>query len=51
MPSNQPFHLAPHNLLTRPISLSLESIFEMYEDMAKMGNLPRPKVGAARPMV
>lgn len=30
---------------------TLESVFEMYEEMAKMGILPRPKVAAARPMV
>ncbi|KAK4553677.1 hypothetical protein LTR86_009175 [Recurvomyces mirabilis] len=30
---------------------SMESVFEMYQDMAKMGVLPRPKADAARPMI
>ncbi|TKA33107.1 hypothetical protein B0A50_00660 [Salinomyces thailandicus] len=30
---------------------TMESVFEMYCDMAKMGLLPRPKVEAARPMI
>ena len=30
---------------------TMESVFEMYKDMAKMGTLPGPKVEAARPMI
>lgn len=30
---------------------TMESVFEMYKDMAKMGVLPGPKVEAARPMI
>lgn len=28
-----------------------ESVFEMYQDLAKMGVIPPPKVDAARPMI
>ncbi|KAI7152229.1 hypothetical protein KC349_g9061 [Hortaea werneckii] len=30
---------------------TMESVFEMYQDMAKLGIIPAPKVDAARPMV
>lgn len=30
---------------------TMESVFEMYQDMAKMGILPAPKVDAAKPMI
>jgi hypothetical protein len=29
----------------------MESVFEMYQDLAKMGVIPAPKVEAARPMI
>ncbi|KAK4897782.1 hypothetical protein LTR27_004554 [Elasticomyces elasticus] len=30
---------------------SMESVFEMYQEMAKMGVIPAPKVDAAKPMI
>ena len=30
---------------------SMESVFEMYQDMAKMGVIPGPKVESANPMI
>jgi hypothetical protein len=30
---------------------TMESVFEMYQDLAKMGVIPPPKVEAARPMI
>jgi nucleoside-diphosphate-sugar epimerase len=30
---------------------TMESVFEMYQDLAKMGVIPAPKVEAARPMI
>lgn len=30
---------------------TIESVFEMYQDMAKLGILPTPQVDAARPMI
>ncbi|RMX84493.1 hypothetical protein D0869_04541 [Hortaea werneckii] len=30
---------------------TMESVFEMYQDMTKLGIIPAPRVDAARPMV